>query len=37
MGKLAGILFLIFFMDFVENESILLRGIFWDFFGLEGS
>ena len=32
MGKLAGILFLKFFMDFVENGLILLRGIFWDFF-----
>ena len=36
MGKLAGILFLKFFMDFVENGLILLRRIFWDFFGLEG-
>ena len=36
MGKLAGILFVEFFMDFVENELILL-GEFFDFFGLEGS
>ena len=28
MGKLAGILFLKFFMDFVENGLILLVGIF---------
>ena len=32
MGKLAGILFLKFFMDFVENGLILLR----DFFGIRG-
>lgn len=32
MGKLVGILFEKFFMDFVENGLILLR----DFFGLEG-
>ena len=32
MGKLAGILFEEFFMDFVENGLILLRGIFLGFF-----
>ena len=36
-GKIGGDFILKFFMDFVENGLILLRGIFWDFFGLEGS
>ena len=31
MGKLVGILFGEFFMDFVENGLILLRGFFGDF------
>lgn len=30
MGRLVGILFGEFFMDFVENGLILLGGIFWD-------
>ena len=36
MGKLAGILFLKFFMDFVENGLILLRDFFWDFLDKRG-
>ena len=36
MEKLAGILFLKFFMDFVENGLILLRGFFGIFLDKRG-